>query len=382
MRILYISNNSSTGGAPAALLNLVREMSRSHDVAVMMPDPDGPLYQEMESLGVRCYTSCKYSLSIWPRVINPFKMVRRLDALRRNHTVVNDYVGQVLDEFKPDIVHTNVGPLDIADGPCRERGIPHVWHLREYQDLDFGMKYHPGGAEAFRRLVSDKNNHCISITSGVESHWKPGGDSVVIYDGVDMPPYDEVPDRDPYFLYAARIERGKGLMNLLKAYRIYLDNGGTYRLMVAGRPCGTYAYMCRLYVRLHRMGSKVSFLGNRNDVGDLMRRAAAFVVSSRFEGFGFTTVEAMYNRCIVLGNDTAGTREQFDNGLRLKGREIGFRYTSVSELSELLTRVTESGETFDKMREDAYDVVTSMYSVARYASQVEAYYKRILEEGK
>lgn len=382
MRILYISNNSSTGGAPAALLNLVRVMSLSHEVAVMMPDSEGPLFREMEKSGVRCYTSCPYGLSIWPRVLNPFKLVSRLIGLRRNHTVVNDYVGQVLEDFKPDIVHTNVGPLDIADLQCRKRGIPHVWHLREYQDLDFGMRYHPGGSEAFRAMISDENNHCISITEGVQAHWKPAGDSVVIYDGVAMPSYEAVDKREPYFLYAARIEKGKGLHNLLKAYGAYLRNGGKFRLMVAGRPCGAYAYMCRLYVKLHRLEDRVSFLGNRNDVNELMRSAAAFVVSSRFEGFGFTTVEAMYNRCIVIGNDTAGTKEQFDNGIRIKGREIGLRYRSVAELAALLGKIEKADGDFDRMREDAYDVVTSKYSVGRYASQVEAYYKRILEDRK
>ena len=73
MKILYISNNSSTGGAPAALLNLVRVMSRKHEVAVMMPDDKGPLYRELEALGVQCYTSCSYCLSIWPRVLTRMK---------------------------------------------------------------------------------------------------------------------------------------------------------------------------------------------------------------------------------------------------------------------------------------------------------------------
>lgn len=375
MRILYISNNSSTGGAPAALLNLVRQLKDRHEIAVMMPDSKGPLFHQMAVLGVKTYTSCNYVLSIWPRVLNPIKYLSRIFGLFRNRNEVRVYVGSVLDEFKPDVVHTNVGPLDIASEECRKRGIPHIWHLREYQDKDFGMTYFPGGKTGFRSLLSQKNNHCLAITEGVYAHWGLSGDSKVIYDGVISPvPYEKV-NKAGYFLYAARIEKGKGLHVLLKAFRKYCISGGRLRLLVAGRPCGIYAYLCRMYVRLYGMADAVEFLGNRSDVFDLMRRADALVVPSRFEGFGFTTAEAMYNRCPVIGNDTAGTKEQFDNGLKQTGTEIGLRFHDVEQLAEHLAAV-ENGD-FGEMVDSAYTVVTTLYTVERYAAQVEAYYKTV-----
>lgn len=388
MKILYISNNSSTGGAPAALLNLVRVMSRKHEVAVMMPDDDGPLYSKLEELGVQCYTSHTYCLSIWPRVLNPVKFIRRIAALRANINSVREYVAEVLDDFCPDVVHTNVGPLDIAVAECKKRGISHVWHLREYQNLDFGMSYYPGGARKFKELISEENNHCIAITSGVYSHWGLNPDSKVIYDGVIdeetiVPLVQDDKNRQPYFIYAARIERGKGLKELLKAYRLYVRNGGKYSLKVAGRHCGLYAYMCRLYVRIHGLSDKVSFLGNRSDIPQLMSEASAAVIPSRFEGFGFTTVEAMYNGCIVVGKNTAGTKEQLDNGKLFKGREIGFRYLEVTELVDRLLEVEKMDvDAAEQMRKDAYETVTSMYGIIRYAQEVEEYYQNILEVRK
>lgn len=380
MRILYISNNSSVGGAPAALLNLVRVLKDRHEVAVMMPDADGPLFRAMEEMGVKCYTSVIYCLSIWPRVINPFKYARRIRDLRRNRSTVREYVGRVLDEFMPDIVHTNVGPLDIAADECRKRKIPHVWHLREYQDLDFGMRYFPGGASAFREMIRQENNHCIAITRDILRHWNPAGDSKVIYDGVFSCSSDlyQPAQREGWFLYAARIEKGKGLMNLLAAFREYKRAGGKYRLLVAGRPCGIYAHKCRLFVKVNSLTSEVDFLGNRSDVFGLMRKASAFVMPSLFEGFGFTTAEAMYNRCIVIGHDTAGTREQFDNGLKIKGRNIALRYKTVPELTRYMHFVEKGDESLELMREDAYDVVTSLYTAEKCASEVENYYKSVL----
>ena len=56
----------------------------------------------------------------------------------------------------------------------------------------------------------------------------------------------------------------------------------------------------------------VEFMGPRDDVHQLMKGALALVVASHTEGFGLTAVEAMSQGCIVVGNDTAGMKEQFD----------------------------------------------------------------------
>ena len=45
-----------------------------------------------------------------------------------------------------------------------------------------------------------------------------------------------------------------------------------------------------------------------------MSKALALFVPSSFEGFGFITVEAMFCGCLVIGRNTGGTKEQFDNG--------------------------------------------------------------------
>ena len=121
MRILYISNSSSISGAPAALLNLVAGLKDRHEIAVVLPDSKGPLYEAISALGIRCFTEMPYSLTIWPRVISPVKYFRRICSLTSGLAKVQAYVADVIDAFSPDIVHTNVGPLDLALDHCRLR---------------------------------------------------------------------------------------------------------------------------------------------------------------------------------------------------------------------------------------------------------------------
>ena len=114
MRILYISNSTKISGAPAVLLNLIQAMNDRHEIAVILPDTDGPLYYKLREIGVKCYADMPYALTVWPRVVNPLKMFRRLRSLISGLPSVRRYIGKVIDDFKPDIVHLNVGPLDLS----------------------------------------------------------------------------------------------------------------------------------------------------------------------------------------------------------------------------------------------------------------------------
>lgn len=387
MNVLYISNSTSGGGAPKALLNLIKEMKMSgHNVAAVLPDKDGPLCKELESLDIKIYDSKHYSLSIWPKgIINPFKILKRFYQLIQNKTSVRAYIGDILDEFQPDIVHTNVGPLDIAAKECNIRNIPHIWHLREYQDLDFNMKFFPS-KKSFLQRIHSGGTYNIAITEDIGRHWNIRNCDSVIYDGIfnESTPGDNTgikksknDELGGYFLYAARIEKGKGLLDLLKAFKRYTENGGKKRLLVAGTPCGLYAQRCRCFAK--RNGLQVEFLGQRSDIYSLMKSAEAFIMCSRCEGFGFTTAEAMFNRCLVIGRDTGGTKEQLDIIRDECGTEVGLRFNSIDELVVKLNEIDTLTEVQkEEMRTKAFNVVSKKYSIRRYASEVEEFYRKVL----
>lgn len=382
MRILYISNSTSGGGAPTSLSNLLSSLDKKHEIAVVMPSKKGMLYDMTQKLGIKTYAEQAYCLDVWPKVINPIKLVKRLYSLYLNQTKIRSYIGEILDDFRPDIVHTNVGPLAIAVQECTKRGIPHVWHMREYQDKDFGMRFFPSKA-AFRKMIHQDGNYNLAITQDIFRHWnlREGLDEV-IYNGIRRSEEAVVPyvSDKPYFLYAARIEPSKGLMTLLKAYRLYIKNGGTSRLLVVGKPCGLYSIFCKAYVRLAGLSDSVRFAGYRPDVYSLMAGAEAFVMTSLSEGFGLTTAEAMLNRCLVIARNTAGSKEQLDRGFELTGYEIGLRFYDFVQLAAYLHDVESkrNASTFESMKINAFRTVDELYTVEGYASKVEEFYNKVL----
>lgn len=378
MRILYISNSTAVSGAPSALHNIVRELCGRHQIAVVLPEAAGPLYDALTALGVKCYCDVPYGLTIWPRVINPVKFIRRIAFLRVGLDKARTYVGKVIDEFKPDIVHTNVGPLDLAYRQCRSRRVLHVWHLREFQQ---GMCFWPTRSRFIRRIHSYGNRN-IAITECVADYWNLRECDAMIYDGVkvDEGCHIEKSRNLAGFLFVGRVEKNKGLLELLKAYHIYRRNGGNEKLHVVGRSSLFYGLRCREYIIRKSLGEHVEFMGYRPDVPELMRKSIALVVPSLTEGFGLASVEAMKEGCLVIGNDTTGMKEQFDNGVRYTGEEIGFRYRGVRELAMLLEKVSANPYRYDDVRERALNAVAGLYDMNRKAMELEEYYKKILED--
>lgn len=271
---------------------------------------------------------------------------------------------RIVDDYKPDIIHTNVGPLDIANNVAKKRKITHVWHIREYQDVDFNMHFYPS-RKCFYKKIHHENNHLIAITHNIFGHFNMKATDRVIYDGVfeKMDKRLEV-DKSDYFLFVGSLKEAKGLKLLLLAYIEYVKNGGQYRLLIAGEG-GPKSYKdeCVKLIEENNLNNRITFLGFRDDVYALMQKAKALVVPSRFEGFGFITAEAMHNSCLVIGRDTGGTKEQFDNGLNMHLEEIGLRFSSKEELEHCLHKVEGMDDSaFEQILDNAFETVNGLYN--------------------
>ena len=109
-----------------------------------------------------------------------------------------------------------------------------------------------------------------------------------------------------------------------------------------------------------------------------MSKSKIVVVSSPFEGFGFTIVEGMLNYCVVIGRNTTGVKEQFDNGLIQTGQEIGLRYNTEDELVECLCQAVEQDHS--EMIQRARKVVVENYTNEKSSSQLLSYYNFVIND--
>lgn len=382
MKILYVVNSGGPDGSSLSLFNLISEIY--HDIEVVVVSPNrGAFTSKIEAIGVKCYYLPLLQMTRYPHYVTLIGKIMFLYRLILNILKNNVSYFQLLriaKKVKPDIIHTNVGPLSTGFKVANVLNIKHVWHLREYQDLDFGIHFFPS-IRSFHRMLRHPNNFSIAITKGIFEHWKlnPQKDEV-IYDGVIG---DEehicIEEKKKFFLFVGRIEEAKGLKVLLETFIEFCKTNSQYQLLIAGKGEGAYLKECISLVKDNNLQDYISFLGHRSDVYKLMEEATALLVSSRFEGFGFITAEAMYNHCLVIGRDTAGTNEQFDIGLEQMGSNIGFRYFKDEDLLPVMQNVVNlSLEDRSHIIQNAYKTVKYNFTIHRYGNEVKNFYKKVL----
>lgn len=381
MKILYITSDAGWGGSSVALYNIVSELKDRHQIYVFLPTTKGTLGKKLAEIGVTCF-AIPFEMQVYPnlkggfikRLKHIYRFIRgffRLYYAKRN-------LENVLDEIKPDIVHLNVGMVDLSLDACLKRNICHVWHLRDYLDY----KFFPSKSYLHRKLLY-KSNHCIAITKQMFNYYGlRNGQDIIIYDGVINDSYS--PNnainilREKYFLMVGTIQEIKGIIEGINAFYEFDKHTPGYKLLIAGRwhNDNDYKIQCDRFIAQNKLMDKVQFLGERDDIYDLMSKATALLAPNKNEGFGFTIVEAMYNYCIVIGRNVLGLKEQFDLGLKETGGEIACKFTDDKEIPQLMQIVAK--EDLTMMRDRAYKIVCMHYTTKVNALKIEAYYKNIL----
>lgn len=383
MNILYISHTSGITGSNKALASLAAEMQRNgHKVYLLIKQKEGPLPDFIRSSGGTVLTA-PVSLTLYPETDNYLKKIKGILSSRFKCWRCRRKLSYYIDQYRIDIVHTNVGPMNIALSVCQRKGIPHVWHQREFVGKFSSSSFYPNN-EKFYSLIREKGNYNICITNAVLKYCRlseSDGRNSVIYDGVfhekDIRPIKK-DMKENYILYVGELQFNKAPDVLLRVFPKFHDKHPEYNLKLVGnlKEGSQYSIDCHKMVSDYHLEDCVEFLGLRNDVYELMEQAKALVVTSLYEGFGFITVEAMLNNTVVIGHDTTGTKEQFDIGLRETGGEIGIRYRSEDELLEGLFRTVE--EDTSAIRKRARKVVLNNYTIERYTRDVLLFYEHVL----
>lgn len=388
MNIIYIvSGTGMTGGATKSLLNLLRGVSKDNKCIIICPDR-GDLYNYIKYGNI---SNCDamdlhYRYDEYPHINCLIDYFLYLPRLLRNilvNRMAAKKLGGIARHFSPDFIHSNTSVNNIGYLVAKKLKIPHIWHIREYGDLDFNIKIR----NIYKKLHKT-NNYCIAITKDICRYrgLTNSNNAEVIYNGIFFKNTLRYRDEDSdYFLYAGRLTENKGIFDLIRAYISYLkkcDNANKTipkcRLVIAGSSSGEVKSKILQLFENEDYYRYVTFLGERDDVPELMYKAKATIVPSLHEGFGRVLPEAMANGCLTIGRNTGGTKEQYDNGVIMVGREIGYRYNQLDELTEIMYKLghiakSQYGETIQlsqKVVEKLYSIESNVLTTLQFYSKI------------
>lgn len=387
MKVLFLTISQEVHeGSSKALLQLLDGLIPLGIKPLIVLPSKRSLYSYLKQQKIPCIViQSGYRMSVYPwadTIKNKILFIPRLLGRLIINSLATLKLLCIVNQFKPNLIHTNMSVISIGYYVARFFQIPHIWHIREYGALDINtFYYYPTFRHQLRRYKKN-NSYTLCITKDIQRYnklatWK---NSKVLYDGVlPASSVTHSPKKRPYFLFAGRFEPIKGILPLIDAYATYCQIHPTpLPLHIAGNGTATYTKLLTDKIANYHLEDKVILLGMRNDILSLYKEAKAFIVPSLFEGFGLITAEAMFSGCLVIGNDTAGTKEQFDNGKEITGEEIGLRYNTQEQLVQHLIDVTNNSiGYYTPMILRAQQVVSQLYSTETHVKNVYNLYNRI-----
>ena len=267
-----------------------------------------------------------------------------------------------------DLVYTNASVTDVGHFAAHALGVPHCWHLREFGDLDYGLRACAGRAAARRRLM--RTTCVVAISRAVLAHHCPGHPNARVIDNgvVDEATLDRLRrarrerkelGRPLKIVVLGVIHEAKNQAEAVTAFATALPE-----LLAAGRDPTLYVvgpgdtdHLEAAAVRLG-VGDRVRFPGSVEDPLGLLSGTDVLLVPSHCEGFGRVTVEAMACGAVVAAKATGGTPEVVRNG------RDGFLYEGGADAAaRALIRAATADASV--VREAAWRSVADRFTVER-----------------
>ncbi len=342
MKVVYIAtDNNASSGAFICLTRLCEEMKRRGvDVKVILPvegNGAGLLDDaEIPYITVRSYNwDVTIDAGVKALCKIPVKKSLNLKAIRE----IENY----LRAEKPDLVHINTTYSYVGAIAAYKLGIPVVWHIREFFEED--QKNRMWNRERGYALIS-RADTLLAISHAVYDKYKkvfPSDKLRVINDGV-LPERFYDPDREIFkddkvrLVSVGGLYQYKGQRMLIEAVADYLgkrgdghpgcstdDNArGKLTLTIVGD--GPEKENLIKLSQERGIADIVHFAGYSSTPERYYREADISFMTSDFEAFGLVTVEAMLSGALVIGTDSAGTRDIIDDrktGLLYKAGNSG-----------------------------------------------------------
>lgn len=138
-------------------------------------------------------------------------------------------------------------------------------------------------------------------------------DTISASSEIDTPLHPWLQDSEyPTFVAMGRLEHQKGFDTLIDAFAL-VRNKTDARLIIFGQ--GSLQGLLQKKINAYGLDQTITLAGHTDHPTEQMRAAHAFVLSSRFEGFGLVLVEAMMARTRIISTDCDfGPAELLRNG--------------------------------------------------------------------
>lgn len=380
MKVLFVTHDARDQyGATRSLLNLLEGLGKLDVSGIVVAPEDGQLRQSLRFQHFAFHVS---PYSWWMSRNQSFwgKCERAARNLRGGLSVA-----RIAMRHRVQAIYTNSLVTPVGFLASRVTRLPHVWHLREFGDLDHGLTADCG--TKLQAALVCRSQAIICVSQAVKQHTcgRDCGRAQVIYNGVKhRRDFDTLRQRRTgrsrghgvfRFLIVGRLCEGKNQLEGIEALSRLRALGCNATLQLVGHGDREYVSRCQGAVEAYRLGDSVEFCGYRADAVDVMTGGDALIMCSRNEGMGRVTVEAMGVGLPVIGYAAGGTLELVEAGVN------GLLYSGgASDLARCMEKCVLNPAWADRLGDQAWNIARDKYSIERCSSEVHAVLGRLIHK--
>lgn len=357
MKILQLVYSLSSGGAERFVVDLSNRLAQNNDdevVLVTILDDSNPLwnhYREDVSPKVRFLNlHCNRGLSL-KSILHVFRVIKheKVDIVHIHCNLIMLYL-PALFLHSSKYVHTLHNLAAYCLGWQCLKGVNRWLYKNRVQPITISSVCD----KSFRVLYGLETSCCIIN----------GREAVKVDYSFKL---DIALNRKyPIFIHVARCAPQKNQHRLFSAFERLSSEGIGYELLCLGSNYGEYAELYGNHAHIH-------ILGEKKNVGDYMRQADYFILSSDYEGLPLTLLEAMSLGLTPISTPAGGVVDVIRDG------ENGY-ITSSFDDDEFYCKVKDIIVNRKKISPDTIRTeYETMYSMHSCAQRYHSVYRSLLE---
>lgn len=133
---------------------------------------------------------------------------------------------------------------------------------------------------------------------------------------------------------------------------------------------------CIRFCKENGIVNKVSFLGRREDIADILKSLDVFVLSSQHESFGIAAVEAMLVKIPTILSDIEPLLEVSNDG----EFSVIFSTKNNVELTKKMIHLAENKNRRESLAKNAFEFAKENFSIEAHLRELKKLYEKILSE--
>lgn len=363
MKILYFITKTETGGAQTHVSQLMHYFFNNENQVGLSSYPGGWLQKEAEKIGVKFFENKYFKNSLSP--INLFLAMKKIK--------------KTVKDFQPDIIHCHSSVASLAVRLAIRNKIPtiytaHGWDFAPYRNI-------------FRRLVawfSEKiaSNYCVKLICVSEFIKKLALDfkisskekMEVIYNGTEIKnEMKNFPINDIKIIgFVARLDEPKNPLLFIKIIsRLYEKYPDKFIVKIYGDgPLRSKIEKKILDLKLKKI---INLMGDLKpeDLKKEYEKMDLFVLISKWESFGLTTLEAMSYGIPVVVSNVGGLKE-------FVKENCGYLANNEEEFLLQIEKLLLNDSLRKEMGKNALDLVNKQFDVNIMLEKINIIYNKVV----